>query len=87
MATNKIRVAVAAAALAPMIALGSGIATAAPAESPVPVQMADTSEPASPVQVEPAALGLLPAFAFPGCIAMILSIVGLAPGVACVVAV
>ncbi|MFD4431060.1 hypothetical protein [Nocardia sp. NPDC058497] len=85
MATNKIRAAVAAATLAPMIALGSGIATAAPAESPVPVQIADISAPASPVQVEPVALGLLSPFAFPGCIAMILSIVGLAPGAACVV--
>jgi hypothetical protein len=55
MTSNKIRAAIATAALAPVIALGSGIATAAPAESPVPVQVADTSQPA-PVQVEPVAL-------------------------------
>ncbi|WP_157120413.1 hypothetical protein [Nocardia xishanensis] len=92
MATNKIRAAVAAAALAPMIALGSGIATAAPTESLVPVQMADTSQPASPVQVEPAVLTLLPTLglsllALPGCIAAILTPGLLAVGAACVVAV
>ncbi|WP_280261871.1 hypothetical protein [Nocardia abscessus] len=53
MTSNKIRAAIATAALAPVIALGSGIATAAPAESPVPAQVADTSQ---PVQVEPVAL-------------------------------
>ncbi|MFE7798126.1 hypothetical protein [Nocardia sp. NPDC057440] len=58
MNTNKIRVVVAAVALAPMIALGSGVATAAPAESPLPVQVAP-SEPV-PVQVEPAVLWWAP---------------------------
>ncbi|WP_433192959.1 hypothetical protein ACQP1G_30075 [Nocardia sp. CA-107356] len=52
---NSIRAAVAAAALAPMIALGSGVATSAPAEQPAPVQVAPASEQA-PVQVEPAVL-------------------------------
>ncbi|GGN78073.1 hypothetical protein GCM10011610_25240 [Nocardia rhizosphaerihabitans] len=52
MTRNRIRVAAAAAALIPMIALGSGFATAAPADSVVPV-IAPV-----PVQVEPAALTL-----------------------------
>ncbi|WP_157110238.1 hypothetical protein [Nocardia anaemiae] len=46
MKSTKIRAAVATAALAPMIALGSGIATAdpAPANPPAPVQVAPASE-------------------------------------------
>ncbi|MFE6920843.1 hypothetical protein ACFVAV_07325 [Nocardia sp. NPDC057663] len=50
MTKNRIRVAAATAALAPIIALGSGFATAAPADSVVPV-IAPV-----PVQVEPAVL-------------------------------
>ncbi|GGN78070.1 hypothetical protein [Nocardia rhizosphaerihabitans] len=55
MTKNRIRVAAAAAALIPMIALGSGFATAAPADSVVSV-----ADPV-PVQVEPVFSGGNPA--------------------------
>ncbi len=55
MITNKMRATAAAVAVAPVIALGSGFASAAPDVSPVPV--ADNS--AVPAQVEPATLGLI----------------------------
>ncbi|MEV6323605.1 hypothetical protein AB0M45_20785 [Nocardia sp. NPDC051787] len=54
MITTKMRATAAAVAVAPVIALGSGFASAAPDVSPVPV---DNS--AVPVQVEPATLGLI----------------------------
>ncbi|MGW6421191.1 hypothetical protein ACWF82_00800 [Nocardia sp. NPDC055053] len=53
MTTNKIRTTIAVAAIAPMIALGAGISTAAPAEPPAPVQVAETSE-IIPLPVVPA---------------------------------
>ncbi|NEW39692.1 hypothetical protein GV794_24270 [Nocardia cyriacigeorgica] len=54
MSKNTFRATVAAAAIAPMIALGSGIGTAAPVEAP------------SPVQVEPAVLSsTIPPFLWP----------------------
>ncbi|MEU2038394.1 hypothetical protein [Nocardia niwae] len=56
MITNKMRVTAAAVALAPVIALGSGFASAAPDVAPGPVQVADQPV---PVQVEPATLGLI----------------------------
>ncbi|MEV0033506.1 hypothetical protein [Nocardia sp. NPDC050793] len=56
MKSTKMRAAVAAVAIAPMIALGSGVATAAPAvEPPVPVQVAPASDQV-PAQIEPALL-------------------------------
>ncbi|MFE3446891.1 hypothetical protein ACFXNW_27990 [Nocardia sp. NPDC059180] len=59
MSKNTFRAAVAAAAIAPMIALGSGIGTAAPVEAPSPVQ-------APVVQVEPAVLfSTIPPFLWP----------------------
>ncbi|MFG3614860.1 hypothetical protein [Nocardia sp. NPDC047654] len=56
MITNKMRVTAAAVALAPIIALGSGFASAAPEVTPGPAQVADQPV---PVQVEPATLGLI----------------------------
>ncbi|WP_157112014.1 hypothetical protein [Nocardia beijingensis] len=56
MITNKMRVTAAAVALAPIIALGSGFASAAPDVAPGPMQVADHPV---PVQVEPATLGLI----------------------------
>ncbi|MGK8523412.1 hypothetical protein ACRS6B_18485 [Nocardia asteroides] len=56
MTTNKMRATAAAVALAPIIALGSGFASAAPDVTPGPV--ADNSTPI-PAQVEPATLGLV----------------------------
>ncbi|WP_174183902.1 hypothetical protein [Nocardia barduliensis] len=58
MTTNKMRATAAAVALAPIIALGSGFASAAPDVTPGPGQVADNSTPI-PVQVEPATLGLI----------------------------
>jgi hypothetical protein len=55
MKNTKIRAAVAAAALAPMIALGSGFTTAAQADPPVPVQVAPASDQVQP-QADPAIL-------------------------------
>jgi hypothetical protein len=52
MITNKMRVTAATVALAPIIALGSGFASAAPEVTPVADQPV-------PVQVEPATLGLI----------------------------
>lgn len=61
MNSTKIRAALAVAALAPMIALGSGVATAAPAPvaPPAPVQVAPAAEQLPP-QVEPAVLSWNP---------------------------
>ncbi|MFF7941213.1 hypothetical protein [Nocardia gamkensis] len=56
MITNKMRATAAAVALTPIIALGSGIASAAPDVTPGPVQVGDQPV---PVQVEPATLGLI----------------------------
>ncbi len=58
MKSTKFRAAVAAVAVAPMIALGSGVATSAPAvEPPAPVQIAPVSDPVpAPDQVQPALL-------------------------------
>jgi hypothetical protein len=57
MAMYKIRSTIAVLACAPMIALGAGVAGAAPAEDPVPVAPA-------PVQVEPVVLS--PFITIPG---------------------
>ncbi|MFX0578259.1 hypothetical protein [Nocardia nepalensis] len=56
MKNTKIRAAVAAVAIAPMIALGSGMTTAAQADPPVPVQVAPASDQVQQPQADPALL-------------------------------